>query len=389
MNRLWGLGILVAVLVVALFGDYFGVPTVNPISNFNPAQRIGLFALVCLCITPWVIPNNPAVKKLIGLAIFLALLYVALMFADPNASSLANHLNLAKRIGLFGILCLGVTPLIISGGIDLSIGAVVGLCATTLAIMVRDLQWDLHRAVFTVLGLGAMIGLVNGLLVTKLRLQPFVVTLCGLFIFRGLARWIADDNIKGVANAFGWYTEWFKEGDIFGVPKFFVIFLIMAAILGVVIHLSIYGRYWYAIGANEKTAKYSGINVDRYKILAYVLCSFCAAIFSVLYLTEYASAAPSETGQFFELYAIAGAVLGGVSLRGGEGTVLGVIIGSMILWILPNLTRMWGIPDSFQYTVIGAALLLGAIIDEVLRGRVTMKDVWNVFKSIRRTIGLG
>jgi ribose transport system permease protein len=310
-------------------------------------------------------------KKLLGLGMFLALLYAALLMADPSARTVRNHINLAKLIGHFGILCLAVTPVIITGGIDLSIGAVVGYCATTLAILLNDYHWNPHLAVATVLWMGACIGLLNGLLITKLGLQPFVVTLCGLFIYRGLSRWIADDKIKGLGgtDAFDWYKAVFHDGDLLGIPKFFIIFLVLAGVLAVLLHLSVYGRYWLAIGANEKTAHYSGIRVDRYKILAYVFCSFLCAIFSVLYLTEYNSAAPSEAGNFFELYAIAGAVLGGVSLRGGEGNVLGVIMGTMILWILPNFTRMWGISDKLQYTVIGAALLFGAIVDELLRQR--------------------
>jgi len=328
-------------------------------------------------------------KKLIGLALFLAVLYGALLMADPSAGSARNHINLAKLIGHYGILCLAVTPVIITGGIDLSIGAVVGFCVTSLAMLLTDYHWNPHLAVATVLFMGMVIGWINGMLVTKLGLQPFVVTLCGLFIYRGLSRWIANDGIKGLGgtNAFDAYKAIFHDGDLFGIPKFFVIFLVIAAILAVILHLSIYGRYWLAIGANEKTAHYSGIRVDRYKILAYVFCSLLCAMFSVLYLTEYNSAAPSETGNFFELYAIAGAVLGGVSLRGGEGNVLGVIMGTMILWILPNFTRMWGISDKLQYTVIGAALLFGAIVDELLRQRQKVGAYFLGFvKSVKKLL---
>lgn len=329
-------------------------------------------------------------KKLIGLALFLAVLYGALLMADPSARTVRNHINLAKLIGHFGILCLAVTPVIITGGIDLSIGAVVGYCATTLAILLNDYHWNPHLAVAFVLFTGASIGLLNGLLITKLGLQPFVVTLCGLFIYRGLSRWIADDKIKGLGgtDAFDWYKAVFHDGDLFGIPKFFVIFLVLAGVLAVLLHLSVYGRYWLAIGANEKTAHYSGIRVDRYKILAYVFCSLLCAIFSVLYLTEYNSAAPSEAGNFFELYAIAGAVLGGVSLRGGEGNVLGVMMGTMILWILPNFTRMWGISDKLQYTVIGVALLLGAIVDEMLRQRKKIGAILMTLVRVVRSFGL-
>src|SRR5262249_53310559 len=125
----------------------------------------------------------------------------------------------------------------------------------------------------------------------------------------------------------------------------------------------------YAVGSNERAARYSGIPSDRYKILAYVLCSALGAFFSIFYLMKYGSVTPTTTGEFFELYAIAGAVLGGCSLRGGEGTVLGILIGTAILWILPNLANMWGIPNALVNTVIGGALLLGAILDELLRPR--------------------
>lgn len=312
-------------------------------------------------------------KKLIGLIVFLGILYAALLLADPSAGSIENHRNLARRIGLFGILCLGVTPVIITGGIDLSIGAVVGLCTMVLAILLTELKWNPHLAVATVLALGAGIGLINSLFITMLRLQPFIVTLCGLFIYRGASRWISGDSIKGLEGSpiFDDYINVLHDGYLWGIPKVFLILLVLAAVLAVVLHFSVYGRYWLAIGANEKTAHYSGIKVDRYKILAYIYCSLMTAIFSVLYFAEHnSSGSPSDTGNFYELYAIAGAVLGGVSLRGGEGTVLGVILGTIILWILPNFTRMWGIPDTLEFTVIGAALLIGAMVDEFLRRRV-------------------
>jgi ribose transport system permease protein len=221
-----------------------------------------------------------------------------------------------------------------------------------------------------VLGFGALIGLVNGLLVTKLRVQAFVVTLCGLFVYRGVARWIAGDHVQGLGNEF---TDWkyylYQSRDVFGLPMSLVIFLVLALAATVFLHWSVYGRYLYAIGSNERAARYSGIATDRYKILAYVLCSTLAAFYGILFLMQENSAQPSSTGNFLELYAIAGAVLGGCSLRGGEGTVFGILIGTTILVLLPNLANMWGIPSALEYTVIGSALLLGAMLDEALRRR--------------------
>lgn len=309
-------------------------------------------------------------KKLLGLFLFLLAIYLLLLAADPGARSAYNHFNLGKRIGLYGILSLGAGMLIITGGIDLSIGSVVGLCTTATAMLLVDYRWHPLAVIAAVLALGAVIGLANGLLVTKLRVQAFVVTLCGLFIYRGAARWIAGGNNKGLGTDFESWKYWLSKGkDLAGLPMSLVIFLVLAAVAAVGLHMSVYGRYLFAVGSNEQAARYSGIAVDRYRIAPYVICSMLAGLFSVLFLMEENSVQPSSTGSFFELYAIAGAVLGGCSLRGGEGSVLGIIIGTAILWILPNFTKMWGVPSELEYTVIGAALLIGALLDEGLRRR--------------------
>ncbi|HUY87492.1 MAG TPA: ABC transporter permease [Pirellulales bacterium] len=309
-------------------------------------------------------------KKLLGLALFLVLLYLLLLASDPGARSAINHFNLGKRIGLYGIISLGAGCLIISGGIDLSIGSVVGLCATVMAMLVAKYDWPALAAVAAVLALGAAIGTIHGLLVTRLKVQAFVVTLCGLFIYRGIARWLAGDQVQGLKDKAGWLKYClYQSKDVFGLPMSLVIFLLLAALFAVFLHLSVYGRYLSAIGSNEQAARYAGIAVDRYKVLAYVICSTLAAFFSIVFLMEQSSAQPSSTGNFFELYAIAGAVLGGCSLRGGEGTVPGIMIGAAILWILPNFTNMWGVSSQLEYTVIGSALLFGALLDEFLRRR--------------------
>ncbi|HVX12265.1 MAG TPA: ABC transporter permease [Pirellulales bacterium] len=310
-------------------------------------------------------------KKLLGLGAFLILLYVLMLLADDSARSLHNHVNLGKRIGLYGVISLGAGILIVTGGIDLSIGSVVGICATIMAMLLTDRRFLWHPAAATaaVLALGAIIGLINGLIVTKLKVQAFVVTLCGLFIYRGAARWLAGDEVQGLENSFAAWKFWLAKGRVLGLPMSLVIFLGLAAVATVFLHFSIHGRYLYAIGSNEQAARYAGVRTDRYRILAYVICSTLTAFFAILFLMEENSVQPSNTGSFFELYAIAGAVLGGCSLRGGEGSILGILIGTAIIRILPTFTQMWRVDPALEYTVIGGALLLGALLDEFLRRR--------------------
>jgi ribose transport system permease protein len=314
-------------------------------------------------------------KKLLGIFIFLVLLEAFILIAtrQENWDSTrdvweSNHFNLGQRIGLSGILCFGAGLLIITGGVDLSIGSVVGLCACVFCVLVLKHQWPIPGAMIGTLFVGAGVGLLNGLLVTYLRVQAFVVTLCGLFIYRGAARWVAEDQIPRIAGSVADLNAFFTGGFL-GIPIYLWLLLGIFAVATVFLHLTVYGRYFYAIGSNERAARYSGINVDFYKILAYVFCSMFAAGYALMYVIHINSVVPSETGSFLELYAIAGAVLGGCNLRGGEGTTVGMLIGTAILVLLPNLTSMWGIPSRLEPTVIGCALLACAVLDELLRRR--------------------
>jgi ribose transport system permease protein len=153
----------------------------------------------------------------------------------------------------------------------------------------------------------------------------------------------------------------------FFAHSYFWLCLLLAAMLAVVLHFSVYGRYLFAIGNNERAAKFSGIATDRYKIASFILCSTLAALGSILFVLENQSVQPSNVGSFFELYAIAAAVLGGCSLRGGEGTIVGVLIGTTIIVLLNNFAILSQIGDEYIPIMMGTALLLGAILDELVR----------------------
>ncbi len=311
--------------------------------------------------------------RLLGIAGLVVVLFVALLLADRRAGTAANLGNVAEQIGARGVLALGVGLLIIAGGIDLSIGSVVGLTAVGYALLVER-GVDGWTALVVVVALSPGIGLVNGLLVTKLRLQPFLVTLCGLFIYRGLARWLTwtkEGSARDVSIAqFADQLEtlsFLVKGRVGGVPVVLLLVLVLAGLFALLLHGTVWGRYLYAVGANEEAARYAGVDTHRYKILAYMICSLTAGLGGIIYVFYAEGASPNTAGNWFELYAITAAVLGGCSLRGGEGTVLGMLLGAAALPLLHNFCFFFRIPDDLIFTFFGVALLLGTIADEVLQ----------------------
>lgn len=244
----------------------------------------------------------------------------------------------------------------------------------------RRQRLPIPAAILSVLGIAGVLGLIHGLLVTRAHLQPFVVTLCGLLIYRGISRWLADDNPVGFGIEYkntlsplgsGKLTlfEW-TTGDgtqTFGIPYPFFVFLCTAILAAVFLNLTIWGRYMLALGANEEAARYSGIRTQRVTILAYVICTVTAAIGGILFALDSGSVSPASFGNFFELYAIAAAVLGGCSLRGGEGSIFGVIAGTAVMMLLNNLILLLKIADQLEFTIIGMVILLGVMLDETVR----------------------
>ncbi len=317
-------------------------------------------------------------NRIIGVVLLLIALYAALVISDINAIGIGNLITVANRQGFFAVLTIGVALVIITGGIDLSIGSVIGLTAVAFGVLMQK-GWHPYLALLICLGIGVVIGLIHGLLVTLLKLQPFLVTLCGLFIFRGVARTLTNSPVgiqkvviehPDYTGPLGTLRSLLVGKDIEGElsnPMLVVIAAVLGIALAVVLHRSAHGRYLYAIGYNDKAARYAGIAVDWYRLAVYVACSTLTAFAGVLFFLDYGTATPSTTGESLELYAITGAVLGGCSLRGGEGTALGVLLGAAVLPLLKNLMNFLGISDDIMPIVIGLTLFLGVIIDEVFR----------------------
>ena len=304
----------------------------------------------------------------------LVVLCIALAILNPSFLAAANLQNLARLIGIYGIFSIGLGLVIITGGIDLSVGSVFALLGVLLSIFLVDWHLPAAIAVIGVLAISTALGLINGFLITKVKIQAFIVTLCGLLFYRGLARFIANDETKGFGSAEGFETlQSMATGSVAGVPTPFIILVLISLLMWVVIHRSVYGRYLFAVGRNEVAARYSGINADLITASAYVFCGLLAGVAGVLLAFYTNSISPSSHGNFYELYGIAAAVLGGCSLRGGEGSIVGILIGTALLQVLQNLVNLLGIPSSLNFAVMGAVILIGVIADQLLRQRKTAK----------------
>lgn len=320
-------------------------------------------------------------KKVLGLLALLVVLIGAVCVWEKSAHDTVRFLtpqnirNLLPWIGLFGILSLAQSFVIITGGIDLSVGSVVALVAIITSFLMHDKGWPPFAAIPLGLAICAAIGSSHGVLISKARMQPFVVTLCGLFFYRGVARLITVDTTRGFGGPSEFpILKWLGGGFIpntgmsmVSVP--FVTMLVFAVLVGAYLHFTPYGRHLFAIGANTDAAKFSGIAVDRATIIAYTLCSLLTGVGGLLIAFNVNSIGPTDFGSFYELYAIAGVVLGGCSLRGGTGNIVGVVVGASLIVVLKNLVNILEVPSQLEYVVIGGAILLGVFVDETLKRR--------------------
>ncbi|MBL8898356.1 MAG: ABC transporter permease [Planctomycetes bacterium] len=376
-------------------------------------------------------------SKNLGILAVLVVVFFTFGFLEDRFFLPGNLFNLIRWTALFGILSIGVSFVIITGGIDLSIGSVVGLSATLLPWFLAQHELSAPVALALVVIAALAIGLAHGLLITKLRLQPFVVTLCGLLVYRGLARTLTDDQVQGFGMGHSalrqiakgmpcslalltalvgigylmWHSlrwvfprTWRKgllktPGELLAIgcaallgfgglliwaldagelariqaPAPFLILVVLAILAGVLLDRTVYGRHLRAFGRNETAARYSGLAVDRNVVIAYVLCALCSALAGVLFALDVNSVQPAIFGNFYELYAIAAAVLGGCSLRGGQGSILGVVVGTAVIQVLRNGISMLGIPDKLEFVILGAVILIGVAADEVIRRLVARR----------------
>ncbi|TPN84995.1 ABC transporter permease [Mesorhizobium sp. CU2] len=332
---------------------------------------------------------------LMKLRTFIALIVVLVFFsiAAPNFLSAANMILMAKHVALNAFLAMGMTFVIITGGIDLSVGSIVGLCGMVAGYLVLngiDLQigytvyFNVVEIALITLAVGIAIGAVNGLLITRLNVAPFIATLGTLYVARGLALLSSDGrtfpNLVGKADLGTTGFGYLGAGKLLGLPVSIWILVVVALGAAYLARFTPLGRHIFAVGGNERASRISGVRVNMVKMFVYMFSGFCAAIVGLIISSELMASHPA-TGESFELNAIAAAVLGGTSMSGGRGTIGGTIVGAFVIGILSDGLVMMGVSSFWQMVIKGLVIIVAVVVDQAqrrLQSRVTLMQMAKV-----------
>ena len=297
-----------------------------------------------------------------GILIVFFLICIGLTVLTPYFLTTNNILNIIRQTSIYGIIAVGMTFVILTGGIDLSVGSILALSGMIAAGMMKNNGMGEFTAAVIAIFVGGGIGLLNGLLITIGKIAPFVVTLGMLTIARGITLIYSKGYpVSGFSPAF----RQLGGGYILGIPIPVIIFILTVALAWFILNHTRLGRYTYALGGNEETVKLSGINVRFYKTMVYVIVGIASAL-SALILTSRLNSAEAIAGQGYELDVIAAVVIGGTSLSGGRGSIIGTLIGALLIGVINNGMNLLGISPYFQQVVKGA-LIIGAVILDRLR----------------------
>lgn len=294
---------------------------------------------------------GPRQLKGAGPVVALVLLCIVGSLLNPDFATLDNLLNVLTRTAFIGIIAVGMTFVIVSGGIDLSVGSMAALIAGVMIVAMNGLVASadplsapaiIALGVALALVLGAVFGVAHGLLVSRGRIEAFIVTLGTLGLFRAVLTWLSDGGALSLDfNLSEAYSPVYYQ-SLLGVPIPVWVFALVAVGGAVILNRTAYGLHVQAIGSNEQVARYAAIRVDRAKVLTYLLLGVCVAIATILYVPRLGSATPT-TGILWELEAIAAVVVGGTSLRGGSGRIMGTVIGAILLSVIGNILNLTSI----------------------------------------------
>lgn len=299
------------------------------------------------------------------LAVILVIALIGLGAFNDRFLTLDNLLNQGRLMTEIGLIALPMTFVIITGGIDLSVGAIVGLCAIMLGYSWKSFGFPLPLAIVFALFIGALAGFVNGLVITRIKVPPLIMTIATLALYRGLAEGVSQ------AHSVRDYPEWFYflgQGSVFGVPTQLLILLVLIVVFGVTLDRTTFGRTLYAIGANETAARFSALNVDRAKLIIYTLSGLASGL-AAFVLVSRVTTTRMDMGLGYELDVIAAVVLGGASIFGGSGTIWGTAIGLAMIQLLKNGLALTGVKGDATIVVIGVALILSVLVASSLQRR--------------------
>ncbi|WP_037077377.1 ABC transporter permease [Neorhizobium vignae] len=304
-----------------------------------------------------------AIAPFIALALLLVLGY----FANPNFMTSANLLNVVTRSSFIAVIALGATYVITSGGLDLSVGAMLAFVASLMILFlnsgtIADPALALTAGMALAIAIGAACGLANGLITTIGRIEPFIATLGTMGIYRGLTTWLSQGGAITVRDRdiMALYRPVYS-GSFVGVPIPIIVIFVTAAIAAFVLYRTRYGRHVTAVGSNEDVARYSGISINRVRTVTYVIQGLCVAVAVLLYVPRLGSTS-ATTGSFWELQAITAVVVGGTALRGGVGRIWGTICGAFILEIVGNIMLLSNFVSEYLIGAIQGAIIIIAML---------------------------
>lgn len=287
---------------------------------------------------------------------------------DSNFLSRFSLRSVARDVAVWSLFALGQAVVIIAGGIDLSVGSLVCFLGV-LSVVMLNLGLPVLAVLAVVGAIAVAVGVAHGTLICRLNLQPFLVTLCSLLTFRGLARVLTHDQTVSFNAADQPLFRALGAGTWYGIPLPVYVLVAVIVPLGLFMRATVPGRYLYAIGSNLEAARYSGVRVNLLRTLSYVISAVLTAAAAVLEAADVGSVPPSSSGLAYEMYGITGAVLGGCALRGGQGSLIGVVIGIAILRVIKSAVIFLGISTYWTFAVTGLVLLAAVIVDSVIRQR--------------------
>ena len=319
----------------------------------------------------WFVRVMPLLRSVMGL---LAIVVVAIVVSPqdrdgwPIFLTQANWINIIRQMSEIGILALAMTFVILSAGIDLSVGSVLALGATVTAKLLMEWQPEIADSIHMVvaaigaIGICSLVGAINGVIISQFSIQPFVVTLAAMIGIRGLAKWLTSNQNIGLSfdssHLSGQFTAVVAE------PAFVItVFVVLCLVFGVVLSRTVFGRYIRALGDNALAASYAGLPIKRVQIAVYAISGAMAGIAGVLHCAQNSQGNPND-GIAYELDAIAAVVIGGTSLMGGKGTILGTVIGTLILGVITNILGLKGVDENIKWMAKAAIIVFAVLLQQ-------------------------